>query len=324
MKVCLVGHFDDNIDEGVRNITKNIFNNLKNTDISIEIVEISSIKNLKRIKNFNADIIHFILTPTVSGIIISKLISILNLNSKVIISAIHPSIPKNKLLRIFKVDKVLVQSLESNRLFSYLGFPTEYLYNGVNVTKFCPNDEKIELREKYGISTDQFIVLHLASLKRERNLDIFKEIQKKNNIQVLLIGRENEDFDKELVDELRKAECLVCIKHFKNIEDIYNLSDCYIFPTINKKACIETPLSVLEAMACNLPVISTKFGALPDLYSNNNDNGLFFVNNDEDILEIIDILQNKNVEIRTRNDILQYSWEKIIERLGMIYETMLQ
>ena len=36
-----------------------------------------------------------------------------------------------------------------------------------------------------------------------------------------------------------------------------------MFSTVDPKACIETPLSVLEALSCNIPVITTKFGSLP-------------------------------------------------------------
>ena len=106
----------------------------------------------------------------------------------------------------------------------------------------------------------------MASMQKERNLDIFKTIQKDDGYQVVIVGRETEIADKQLMRELQEAGCLVWIKHFSNIEDIYNLADCYVFPTIQEKACIESPLSVLEAMACNLPVVTTRFGALASIF----------------------------------------------------------
>ena len=67
-----------------------------------------------------------------------------------------------------------------------------------------------------------------------------------------------------------------------NIEEVYALSDCYVFPTppMNKINSIEIPLSVLEAMACNLSVITTKFGALPKVFEEGD--GLIFVDDGED------------------------------------------
>lgn len=56
-------------------------------------------------------------------------------------------------------------------------------------------------------------------------------------------------------------------------------------------------MSVLEAMSCNLPVISTRFGALTRVFSE--DNGLFFVGNNE-FDQIIKKIKNDNIEIKTR------------------------
>ena len=121
-------------------------------------------------------------------------------------------------------------------------------------------------------------------MTKERNLDVFKDIQNQDGNLVLIIGRQYENADKQVIDELEEAGCNVWIKHFPDIEEIYNLSDCYVFPTINKKACIEMPLSVMEAMACNLPVITTKFGALPRVFDQTD--GLFFVDENKDIYKI--------------------------------------
>ena len=71
------------------------------------------------------------------------------------------------------------------------------------------------------------------------------------------------------------------------------MSDCYVFPTVHKKACIETPLSVLEAMACNLPIVSTRFGALPTIF--NEGSGLFFTENVEHIPQILLDVKNSNL-----------------------------
>ena len=138
---------------------------------------------------------------------------------------------------------------------------------------------------------------------------------------MIVIGRENESIDKEVVSELQKSGCTVWIKHFPNIEEIYNLSDCYVFPVINKKACIEMPLSVLEAMACNLPVISTRFGALPRVFKE--DGGLFFVEKDRDIINSLKEIKEGDIEIKTREKILPLSWENITKKLERIYNELL-
>ena len=120
---------------------------------------------------------------------------------------------------------------------------------------------------------------------------------------------------------LKDAGCIVWTNYFPNLEEIYALSDCYVFPTINRRACIETPLSVLEAMACNLPVITTKFGALPRMFKEGE--GLFFIKSEREVSKIIEILKNNNLKIKTREKILPYSWEVIGKRLIKIYSELI-
>lgn len=323
MKVCLVGHFANFLDEGVRNIGKCIAKELENTEIEVKKVNISSISYWKEIRNFHPDIIHFIISPTLRGLFTAKFLSTLHFKAKTVISAIHSAIPNWKLLKLFKPDLVLVQSEDSEKIFKSIGFQTKFLPNGIDINKFKPIDirAKQKLRDKFGIPSDKFIILHLASLKNERNLDIFKKLQKQKGSKVIIIGRENENINKQVISGLQETGCTVWIKHFSNIEEIYNLSDCYVFPTINKKACIEMPLSVLEAMSCNLPVVTTKFGALPRIFRDGD--GLFFVEKEEDYFKALDKIKNGSVKVNTREKVIPYSWKNIIERLKEIYEGLL-
>jgi glycosyltransferase involved in cell wall biosynthesis len=115
---------------------------------------------------------------------------------------------------------------------------------------------------------------------------------------------------------------MVWIKHFSSIEDIYNISNCYVFPTVNRKACIETPLSVLEAMACNLPVISTRFGALSEMFEAGG--GLHFVSRQEDILGVLRSVRDSVEKATTREKVKVYSWEEVVRKLEMIYDELLR
>lgn len=322
MKICLVGHFKNDLDEGVRNVGKSIYKQLKKIGMDTITIDITSISDWKKIKDFRPDIIHFILTPTLNGLIVAKIISILNYKSKIIISAIHPSVPKWRILRLLSPDLLLVQSKESEEFFKSIGFSTKFLYNGVDIHKFKPvtGTQKNELRDKYKIPNEKFVILHLASLKRERNLDIFKDIQKEENNQVVIVGRANEDRNDNLVSELEESGCFLWIKHFDNIEEVYNLSDCYVFPTVDKKACIETPLSILEAMACNLPVLTTNFGSIPSIF-NNGQKGIIFEDDVKKFPKNINYLKSV-LKIKNRDIILNYSWESVIKRLRKLYDEL--
>lgn len=325
MKVAIVGHFEK-IDEGTRIVARSISKKLEEQGVEVERIDITSKKSFLELRRFKPDIIHYILSPTMGGLVVSKILSFSWSGAKTIISAVHSAVPRRRFLSLFKPDLVMVQSEESEKVYEDLGFRTIFFPNGVDVSKFKPvsEEEKLGLREKYELPRDKFIILHLATMKRERNLEIFKKLKREfDNVGIVLVGRDTEkDIDWGLVKELEAVGCTVWIKHFPSIEEIYNLADCYVFPTIDKTASIETPLSVLEAMACNLPVITTKFGALPRMFKEGN--GLFFIEKDEDLFRIVNNIKKKsNMKIRTREKVLLYSWENITKKLVGIYGELL-
>jgi glycosyltransferase involved in cell wall biosynthesis len=322
MKVCLVGHFSDTLDEGVRNVAKNLGNALEEHGIELQKLAISCLREWKSVHTFRPDIIHFVLTPTSRGFITAKIISNLHPEAKAVISAIHPSLVGARLLQPFKPDMVLIQSKSSDRLFKSMGCKTRFFPNGVDTEKFRPKSQEDirRLRDEFAVPTKSFVVLHLASMRKQRNLDVFKTIQRQEGCQVIIVARENEAGGTQLTRELQEAGCLVWRKHFPNIADIYGIADCYVFPTTEPKACIETPLSVLEAMACNLPVVTSRFGALPGLFHEGA--GLFFAERAEQILDFTQAIKSEQPRVDTRHQVLPYSWAGLAADLMAIYEEL--
>lgn len=320
MKICIVSHFSDDLDEGVRSIARTITRGLSARGESCIPIEINQIATWKRMAKEKPDIIHFIITPTVNGLLAQKIASILNPGAKVIVSAVHPTLQESKLVKLLRPDVVLTQSRKSKEYFDKLGCHTFFFPNGVDTTRFRKTDEetKTKNRTKYGVDQNDFLSLHLASLTAERNLNCLGDIEKKGASKALIIGRENENYDPIVFKRLKENVSYLWVKHFDAIEEIFQMSDCYIFPTLSPRACIETPLSVLEAMSCNLPIITTRFGALPDLFPERI-SGLFFI---EDISEIENVIEEvkKLKIIDTRVAVQPYDWENLFPRLLSHYE----
>ena len=68
--------------------------------------------------------------------------------------------------------------------------------------------------------------------------------------------------------------------------------------------------------SCNLPVISTKFGALPRAFAEGN--GLIFVESEDDLLRELQNVRD-GLEPRTRDKVLPYDWDSVIGSLEGIY-----
>ena len=327
MKICLIGEYAGDLDEGMRKVSFHFAEKLSKEHqvLTSDLRNVFTKEFWKDIKNFNPNIIHYIHGPSIKSFVLLKMLSFRCRNAKTVMSAMHPgfSFLSKRFIPLFKPNLILIQSYETEEIFKNLGCKTEFLPCGVDIKKFKPATEetKEELRDKYGIDQDKFVILHIGSIKEGRNVQLLEKLQNENN-QVIIIGAISTRIDKNLTQKLKKSGCLVWAKYFENIEEIYSLSDCYVFPTLplNKINSIEMPLSVLEAMSCNLPVITTKFGALPRAFKEGD--GLFFVENENDIFQALEEIRN-GIKVKTREKVLPYSWKNVVKRLEEIYGRVL-
>jgi glycosyltransferase involved in cell wall biosynthesis len=333
VKICLLGEFSGNLDEGMRIVSFHLAGELskKNQVLKLDLRDIFTFDFWGEIRRFHPDIVHYIHGPTIKSFIITKSISIFNHDTKVVMSAMRPIIPYpfRILIPFLKPNMILTQSQATEAMFKQMGCKTVAFPCGVDVKKFNPilKLKKKEFRKKYGISQDIFLIFHVGSIKEGRNVRILTKLQDEEN-QVLIVGSSTTGINSEVLNALEDSGCMVWPKYIENIEDIYIMSDCYVYPTISQydfigrviADSIEMPLSVLEAMSFNLPVISTEFGALPRFFEEGD--GLVFFKSDEEICESLKRIKDC-AEIRTREKVLPYAWENIGQRLENLYFSLI-
>jgi glycosyltransferase involved in cell wall biosynthesis len=146
------------------------------------------------------------------------------------------------------------------------GIRTQFVALGVDTHRFRPVDptRKRELRMKHGLPLDRPIALHVGHASRARDIEHLARLTPVAE-PVVVIGRAF-GADETLVSQLRAGGVRVIDAYLPNIEELYQAADVYVFPVRNEQAAIAAPLSVLEAAACDLPIVSTPFGALPTLF----------------------------------------------------------
>jgi glycosyltransferase involved in cell wall biosynthesis len=329
MKICIVGNYSNTLDEGMANVTYNMYAILKSKYASNDI-RLLNIKNVKSTKFWKAifkmkpDVVHYVPGPTFKGLLLVKLIRLLT-SSRTVITATQPSLPHNiffskLILPLLKPDIVLVQSDDSENFFRSINYNARFLANGVDTERFVPIDanRRNEIRKKYGFNEEDFIVLHVGPIKRGRNQMSLAQLK---DIKLLLIVSLTNPSEEKAYQDVVNTHAIVWKRYFPNVEEVYAMSDVYIWPAFEKFHGIEMPLSVLEAMSCNLPVITTKYGALKRVFQEKND-GLIFVNKEEQILEAIMVIKNRSIKINTREKVRMFSWKNIANEVGHIYEEL--
>jgi glycosyltransferase involved in cell wall biosynthesis len=329
MRICLLGDYTGNFEEGMRNIAYHLAKELSKR---YEVLPLDP-KNIlfrdfwKDLKKFGPQMIHYVPGPSIISLMLVKTLKFYT-NAKTIISAPHPDFSSfsKRLIPLFKPDLILTQDYETEKMFMNFGCKTKFLPNGVDTEKFVPVSKNVKekLRKKYQIDTKKFVILHVGHIIKERNLQIFDKIQNKEN-QVFIVASTRPPrkrfynymkTDQKLYESLKKSGCIVWKGYIKNIEEIYALADCYIFP-VKKGYSILSPLSALEAMSCNLPVISTKFGGLTRIFEEGE--GLFFIDKEEEFIDVLEKIKNTGTNINTKEKVLSYSWKNIGIKLEEIY-----
>jgi glycosyltransferase involved in cell wall biosynthesis len=146
--------------------------------------------------------------------------------------------------------------------------------NSVDTDKYFPVDglEKKALRSKLSISNDATVVIYTGRLVSYKGLplvlEVWKDLQKQHpQLLLLLVGSGGDDIHncegqlKEYVHQNSLDSSVRFTGSVQNVDEYLKASDVFVFPTTNEAFGI----SVIEAMACGLPVVATNVGGLKDI-----------------------------------------------------------
>ncbi len=194
---------------------------------------------------------------------------------------------------------ISVSQYRANTIVEYLGLSDDksvVVRNGIDENKFnykLSNKEKEEIRKKYNISKDDKIIIYAGRIVDGKGIiELLKALQKVKykDYKLLLVGsslndiKEKTNFELKVENEIKKLKDKVRSTGFikyDEIPKIYKISDLAIFPSIMPDSA---PLTVIEAMTCGLPIITTNSGGIPE-YAN--DKCAVILNIDDKLIENI-------------------------------------
>jgi len=322
-RVLLIGDPTGHPDEGMKKICSSLVTVLCK-DFGVEARFVSVTEAIRDGRKANsANILHYVAGPSYRSLLYMAWLSVRMKKARTVMSFTHPqwNFVANFLLNLFPPDYVLVQSSHWQARLKNAGVVNRLLpMSGVDLNRFSPvaTDQKQSLKRKLGFPVGRILALHVGHMNVNRNIDVLQSFQYYPDIQPVILSSTSTKASGSLLDRLQNAGVIVRREFIPAVEAYYQAADCYIFPTIDTSASIQIPLSVLEAMAVNLPVITTRFGGLPDFFSSGN--GLRYVNHEElsNLPTVVRSVVNGG-PIRTRNKVHEFSWKNIGSQLMSIY-----
>ena len=277
-----------------------------------------SISFLKNIRLFRPNLLIYI--PSSSSTLMSfirlGIVSAFLRTSQIIMVSLqerkHNAVSR-KLIRILKPDSLIVLSRKEADYYTSLGINCLVSPIGVETEKFdISKIEKRSLREKLNLPLDRKIILHVGHIKEGRNLRVLEKLIA-YGFHIVIVSSTRFESDKKLKSELEGKGYLFITSYIKNIEEYYQASDVYVFPVESATNAMEFPMSILEAMSCNLPVITTKFGGIESFLSETN--WLKFFGNENELRDkILTLPENRECENR-KLVLSKFTWSNVFKNL---------
>lgn len=187
-----------------------------------------------------------------------------------------------------------------------------YTKNSITVIPNIVNTSNFNIKE---ITKDKFVFVSVSNLKKSKNVDLtikaFAKNFKDNKNVILQIAGEGEEMAplKELSRELGVEDQVIFHGRVerKDMPSLLQNSDCFVLPSQ-----FETfGVAYIEALACGLPIITTKCGGPEDFYRE--DLGCMIEVGDEEALRKSMIYVMNNIENYDKKELSNYVKNKFSE-----------
>ena len=196
------------------------------------------------------------------------------------------------------------------------------LKNGIDTVKFTTRDERKikEYKNKYGITEKDFVVVFAGRLVDEKGaLETIRAIKSCNDehIKLLIVGAGFyssdivDDYALELQKEAEYIKDRIIFTGYIDYNDmpsIYQLGNIAVLPSMWEEPA---GMTMVEAVVCGLPLITTNSGGIPEYIS---DDVAVLLDRDENLVDNIRDTIVKIKEHPMEYDYIKKSRDKFMEK----------
>jgi len=206
--------------------------------------------------------------------------------------------------------------------------PIEVVPNFVDTQVFT-RQENEHMRRKYARPYEK-IVCHISNFREVKKVPnvirIFEKISRAVPSKLLLVGN-GPDFRNcvDLVTQLRLDHQVFFLDFIKDVPNVLSISDLFLLPSENESF----GLAALEALSCEVPVIASRVGGLPEVIVDG-ECGYLVESNDLDRMAGLAIELLKDDHLRRRMGRagrnlaeLKYGLHDVVRQYARYYEAVI-
>ncbi len=152
--------------------------------------------------------------------------------------------------------------------------------------------------------------------------------QESPEVKLILVGDgEERELLENLTDSLGIRECVEFagrVPH-ERVQDYMNQAEVFVLPSLSEGF----PVTILEAMACGLPIVATQVGGVPDVIKNGVNGYLVKAKDPNETVEaLLKLLQDAQLRATisktNKQKVDEYSWGRVALALEKIYRESIE
>ncbi len=206
------------------------------------------------------------------------------------------------------------------------------VYNGVDTARFSPEQgrpHRQPMRHRLGLSADAVMALIVAHNFRLKGVATLVRAMRRlaaagRQVRLVIVGGKHVDAWRRYVDRLGLSGQVIFVGRVDDPLPYYAAADFYVHPTYYDPCS----LVVLEAAACGLPLITSRYNGASELFRHGED--VLLVDDPADDAELAGAMRTlldepvrNRLGAAARASILQHSFHRNVDQILAIYQEII-
>jgi glycosyltransferase involved in cell wall biosynthesis len=170
----------------------------------------------------------------------------------------EPGGPYDTIASVSCTKIIAVSNATAKRFSASAPSKVVVIYNGVDLSEFCPGSGSRGLRQKLGIAEDAFVIGYAGQVIKRKGLDVliraFSRLRAQAPTAKLLIAGRGGD---EVALRAIAGDDVLFLPFSDAMPEFYSALDVFVLPTLHPEGLSR---SLIESMACTVPSVATSVG----------------------------------------------------------------